>query len=441
VRLQVWGRMSNKTEGKTMKPVVKRPLVPKLRFPAFRDAGGWKIIPLNKLAKRCTQKNRDGEIKRVLTNSAEFGVLDQRDYFDKDIATQGNLESYFIVEKGDYVYNPRISATAPVGPISKNNIATGVMSPLYTVFRFTNGDNDFYAYYLKSTGWHRYMRKASSTGARHDRMAITIDDFMAMPVPVASSEKEQQKIAHCLASIDELIALEAQKLDTLRTNKKGLAQQLFPNDGASLPKLRFPEFRDAEEWEEKLLGEIATFAKGKGISKADISQNGSLPCIRYGELYTHYAETINSVISYTNVSPDDLVLSQANDVIIPASGETQIDIATASCVMQSGVALGGDLNIIRVNMNGVFLSYYLNNAKKKAISELAQGISVVHLYPSQLKTLSINVPGLLEQQKIADCLSSIDKLISAQAQKLDALKCHKWGLIQQLFPALDEVNG
>ena len=114
------------------------------------------------------------------------------------------MEKYYIVEKGDYVYNPRISAAAPVGPISKNNVATGVMSPLYSVFRFGDDNNDFYAHYFKTTGWHQYMRQASSTGARHDRMAITNDDFMAMPLPISTLE-EQQKIADCLASIDELM--------------------------------------------------------------------------------------------------------------------------------------------------------------------------------------------------------------------------------------------
>ena len=206
------------TEGET---------VPRLRFPEFRDAGEWELVSLNKLARRCTQKNRSGAITRVLTNSAEYGVVDQRDYFDKDIATQDNLEKYYIVEKGDYVYNPRISAAAPVGPISKNNVATGVMSPLYSVFRFGDDNNDFYAHYFKTTGWHQYMRQASSTGARHDRMAITNDDFMAMPLPISTLE-EQQKIADCLASIDEFITLESQRLDNLKTHKKGLMQQLFP---------------------------------------------------------------------------------------------------------------------------------------------------------------------------------------------------------------------
>jgi type I restriction enzyme S subunit len=156
-------------------------LVPKLRFPEFRSAPAWRLEPLSQLAARTKQKNRDVQITRVLTNSAEFGVMDQRDFFDKDIATQGKLESYFVVEMGSYVYNPRISAAAPVGPISKNKIGTGVMSPLYTVFSFKNESNDFYEHYFKTTGWHTYMRQASSTGARHDRMAISGEDFMAMP--------------------------------------------------------------------------------------------------------------------------------------------------------------------------------------------------------------------------------------------------------------------
>ena len=246
------------------------------------------------------------------------------------------------------------------------------------------------------------------------------------------------------------------------------------------PKLRFPEFRDAGEWEKKKMGDEASFYKGKGISKADIDLNGKTPCIRYGELYTHYGEVIDTVISTTNLSTsglflsrkndviipasgetkldiatascvmcDDIVLggdlnvilSRKNDVIIPASGETKLDIATASCVMCDDIVLGGDLNVIRSNHNGIFISYYLNGLKKNDIAKIAQGDTVVHLYPSQLEQIEIIIPKAVEQQKIADCLSSIDELIAAQTQKLDALKAHKKGLMQQLFPSLDEVKG
>lgn len=201
--------------------------LPRLRFPEFQDAENWEEKALGELADRCTRKNSQGKFNRVLTNSAEFGVIDQRDFFDKDIASQDKLAGYFIVEKGDYVYNPRISTAAPVGPISRNNVGTGVMSPLYTVFRFKDCRNDFYAFYFKTTGWHRYMRQASSTGARHDRMAITNGDFLAMPLPVTDSN-EQQKIADCLTSLDGLISVQAEKVAALIKYKKGLMQRVFP---------------------------------------------------------------------------------------------------------------------------------------------------------------------------------------------------------------------
>ena len=156
-------------------------------------------------------------------------MVNQRDYVDKDIAVQGNLKDYFIVDKGDFIYNPRVSALAPVGPISRNNIGKGIMSPLYTVFCFNRPNSDFYMYYFKSTAWHSYLRKVGNIGARHDRIAISNDDFMAMPVPDPLSA-EQQKIADCLSSLDEMIEFQAKKLEALKTHKKGLMQQLFPQE-------------------------------------------------------------------------------------------------------------------------------------------------------------------------------------------------------------------
>ena len=202
--------------------------VPRLRFPEFRGAGDWGIEKLKRLATRVVARNVQEAVSRVLTNSAEYGVIDQRDYFDKDIANKSNLGGYYIVEEGDYVYNPRISEMAPVGPTSKNNIGTGVMSPLYTVFRFHNRDNGFYAHYFASSHWHRYLREVSNSGARHDRMAVSSGEFFDMPVP-APQEKEQQKIADCLSFLDEVITLESKKLEALKVHKKGLMQQLFPS--------------------------------------------------------------------------------------------------------------------------------------------------------------------------------------------------------------------
>lgn len=199
----------------------------------------------------------------------------------------------------------------------------------------------------------------------------------------------------------------------------------------NIPHLRFPEFNG--EWSIFLLGEIAKFSKGKGISKEDISETGATECIRYGELYTTYNETIDTVFSKTNIESSDLVLSEANDIIIPASGETQIDIAKASCVLKSGIALGGDLNIIKTPNNGVFLSYYLNSKKKVDIAQLAQGISVVHLYAGQLSKLQLRIPSLPEQQKIASFFTAIDQKIFQLKRKKTLLEQYKKGVMQKIF--------
>ena len=200
--------------------------VPQLRFPEFRDTPEWDLTRLTNLAKRITKRNPRGIQLRVLTNSAEHGLVDQREYFDKKIAI--NTDNYFIVELGDYVYNPRISTIAPVGPISKNRIGKGLISPLYMAFRFNHKSNDYFFYYFKSTHWHDYVQKVSNRGARYDRIAISSMEFLQMPVPTPS-RNEQQKIANCLGSLDNLIATSEQKLEALRQHKQGLMQQLFPS--------------------------------------------------------------------------------------------------------------------------------------------------------------------------------------------------------------------
>ncbi|MGB5888285.1 MAG: restriction endonuclease subunit S [Acinetobacter venetianus] len=211
-------------------------------------------------------------------------------------------------------------------------------------------------------------------------------------------------------------------------------QVLDFQENSVLPKLRFTEFEQEAQWDIKKLANIATFLKGKGISKADIDETGVIPCIRYGELYTTYNEIIDKVLSKTNIPTSNLVFSKKNDVIIPSSGETQEDIAKASCVMLDDIALGGDLNIIRSNENGVFISYYLNSSLKSEISKIAQGNAVVHLYANQLKKLEIAIPSPSEQEKIVNCLSSLDKLIESASIKLKLYVKHRTGVLQQLFP-------
>ena len=197
------------------------------------------------------------------------------------------------------------------------------------------------------------------------------------------------------------------------------------------PKLRFNEF--SGEWEIKKLGEVGEFFKGSTLSKANLSEKGK-PCILYGELYTKYGEVIKKAISKTNLDDSKLVIGKKNDVLIPSSGESAIDIATASCLQQDDVILGGDLNVFRSDkLNGVFTSYQLNTSKRNEIAKLSQGASVVHIYNTQLSKLKLNIPKLEEQEKIASLFSLIDDKISLHGEKVEALKDYKKGMMQKIF--------
>ena len=268
-------------------------------------------------------------------------------------------------------------------------------------------------------------------------LSVNMDAFKKLVIRYPASLSEQRKIAECFSSIDKQIAATKRKLEQLKEHKRGLIQRLFPTKGKTVPELRFTEFRNDGEWEIKKLRDIATFSKGKGISKTDVTANGTTPCIRYGELYTTYKETITDVSSYTDLPVTDLFLSKANDVIIPSSGETKEDIATASCIIKDGIAIGGDINVIRTSNNGIFLSYYLTYVKKNDIARIAQGVSIIHLYNEQLRDLVVELPNSIkEQQRIADCLQSVDNVIKSYEDKITALELHKKGLMQQLFPKL-----
>lgn len=199
----------------------------------------------------------------------------------------------------------------------------------------------------------------------------------------------------------------------------------------NVPALRFPEF--TEEWQGEQLQEIAELSKGIGISKEQLSENGT-PCILYGELYTKYkSEIISKIISQTDIEKSKLKHSKQNDVIIPCSGETAIDIAVARCVPFDNVLLGGDLNVIRLHKyDGAFMAYQLNGKRKTDIAKLAQGVSVVHLYGENLKSIKTYNPSLQEQQKIVKLLSMLDERLEVQNKIIEKLQSLIRGIVTKI---------
>tara|TARA_R110002020_G_scaffold51034_8_gene144593 strand:+ start:367 stop:1656 length:1290 start_codon:yes stop_codon:yes gene_type:complete len=418
----------------------KLKLVPELRFPEFEKDGEWELKLFSKFIK-LDRGSSPRPIQEYLTQD-ESGVnwikigdtknaINSTIYQVEERITSKGAQKSRRVEKGELI----LANSMSFGKTYELAIEGCIYDGWFVLRKYEKHFIKQFLLQMLNSNYMQNQYKRLSAGGIVQNIS---SDIVYNSQLFHTSISEQQKIASCLSSLDELITANREKLEALQAHKKGLMQNLFPQEGQTVPNYRFSEFENDGEWEEVELGKIAKFSKGKGISKSDISLNGALPCIRYGELYTHYRETILEIKSSTNLDPKDLVLSEANDVIIPSSGETPIDIATASCVLKSGVALGGDLNIIKSELNGIFLSYYLNNVKKQEIAQMAQGISVVHLYSNQLKALKINIPSDGEQLKITKCLSDLDELITIQVEKIEQLQNHKKGLMQGLFPKIED---
>jgi type I restriction enzyme, S subunit len=404
--------------------------VPKLRFKEFIN--DWKITSLGSeigisSASRVLKEQwrasgvpffRTSDVISIFKSEENQKVFISYDLFEKLSNKSGRIK------KGDLLITGGGSIGIPY--LKKDN------SPLY----FKDADllwlkssekinGEFLYNFFQSQSFKVYLKSISHTGTISH---FTIEQAKTTPINLPSKE-EQTKIANFLTTVDKKISQLNEQHQLMIQYKKGVMQKIFSQE------IRFKDDNgeDFGEWEEKLLGDIVTFSRGKGISKSDITKNGKNPCIRYGELYTKYGVVIDEINSFTDLKLKDCVLSKANQVIIPASGETKIDIATASCVLVDNVILGGDINILTSNENGIFLANYLNFSKRMEISQLAQGISVIHLYAKQLANLSIKLPCVKEQDKIAKFLRVLDNKIESLALQLELTKTWKKGLLQKMF--------
>ena len=397
---------------------------PRLRFPEF--SGEWEEKKLGDVATKMNRRNSQLEVSRVLTNSANAGIVDQNEYFDRDIAVKDNTANYHIVEIEDFVYNPRISTAAPVGPISVNKIGRGIMSPLYTVFKIRTGCISFFEQYFQTTIWHSYLKSIANFGARFDRMNITSEGFFSMPL-LLPSQAEQEKIAECLTEMDNLISAQTQKVDALKEKKKGLMQQLFPQPGQTTPKLRFPGFTG--DWEEKKLGEVATInPRTESLPERFIYID--LESVESGVLLK------NNLIESKNAPSRAQRLLKCGDIIFQMVRPYQknnyhfFKKDDEEYVASTGYAQ------IRYNDCSSYLYYYLHtDAFVGKVIKKCVGGNYPAINSTDLSNIMVVLPPTLpEQQKIAECLTSLDELIVAESAELDALKEHKKGLMQQMFP-------
>lgn len=405
----------------------KNKMVPEIRFPEFNDE--WNINKTEILIQSGNSYPINSYLKSGVLLIQGLNIYPGKLNLTNPIFVDKNSNNnrHVAIKEGDIILGLN-------RPIINNNIKACLFTLAEAYLYQRAGVLKFSKKHIHNTFLYQYIRSeiflkkltlelvgSDQPYIKSNLFEITKNYFALLP--------EQKKIAKFLSSIDQRIQLLEERKEKLQAYKKGVMQQIFSQ------QIRFKQEdgSDFPEWEEKKLKDIATITKGKGISKNDITENGIYYCIRYGELYTHYDEIISEVLNKTNSCDKNLIFSETNDVIIPSSGETHLDIAKASCILKDGVILGGDLNIIRSEMNGVFLSYYLNHSQKYDISKLAQGSSVIHLYASHLLSLKIIIPSLPEQNKISSFIQSISKRINQTQSQIDKTKEFKKGLLQKMF--------
>jgi len=411
--------------------------LPKLRFPEFH--GDWEYQKLTDIASVINEKAGNGKYT-LMSITSGVGLVSQIEKFGREIAGQA-YKNYIVIRENDFAYNKSSTKDAPEGFIAmySGKEAGAVPNSIFTCFR-TQRDRVIpkYLSYLFLGNLHgKWLRNFITVGARaHGSLNVDNEDLMSLPVPLPKKETlaEQQKIADCLTSLDDLIAAQSQKVEALQAYKKGLMQNLFPAEGESVPRLRFPEFQSAGEWEEIKLGELGTPILGLTYSPSDIRDEGLLvlrsPNIKDGVIVLDDCVYVTPDIKRAN-------LSKPNDILI--------------CVRNGSTSLIGKNAIIPDGMplctHGAFMTvfraktpkfvYQLLQTKTYQIQVAAGlGARINSINNSQLVNYKFFVPTLLEeQQRIAELLSALDEQISVQGEALAALKVHKKGLMQGLFPS------
>jgi type I restriction enzyme S subunit len=435
--------MSSEKEAGNMNQDETPALLPNLRFPDFRGAEGWAQVTLKSIADPVRERAVQSEGNEVLSLSAEYGLVLQGDFFGKKVAGD-NIERYLQIVRNDFVYNDRTTKASDYGTIKRlSRYASGIVSPIYKCFRFGNQeDSAFWEYYFESGVHDIALRGLVNEGARAGRFNISISQFLST---IASRPEisEQQKIADCLSSLDELIAAQAQNVEALKTHKKGLMQQLFPREGELQPRLRFLEFQNAGEWEEtelgQCLGKVIDY-RGKPPPKAE----SGVPLITAKNVRFGWLDMTND--EYIEADAYDSWMTKG----IPTVGDilftTEAPLGNVGMFPAEGTyALGQRIITLRCKTKKCIPEFLFQSLLGPELQERidfhSTGSTAKGIKSSVFVTLAFRHPKVPEQQRIADFLSSLDFLISAENHKLEALMSHKKGLMQQLFPSTggDEI--
>lgn len=401
---------------------------PNIRFNQFKEL--WKVVKLDSISQKVKSKNINNSFENVLTNSAEFGIVPQRDFFDKDIANLKSLSGYYVVQPNDFVYNPRISNKAPVGPIKANFLnITGVISPLYYVFRTQNIDVFFLAKYFDSSYWHKFMKLNGDTGARSDRFAIKDSVFKEMPIPFPSLA-EQSAISTFFRNLDDLLSSYKDNLANYQSLKVTMLSKMFPKAGQTVPEIRLDGFEG--EWELIKLGEVCDLIT-KGTTAKSQSEQGKVNFVKVENLKD------NEIYSVVKISEEEHLGSLKRSILF--EGDILFSIAGTlgrTAIVRNNVLPANTnqaLAIIRgYKLDAYFLLIVLSG---EVVKDYIRKNPTVGAQPNlsleQVSSLKIQAPSIEEQQAIGAYFSNLDNLINSHQEKISQLETLKKKLLQDMF--------
>ncbi len=410
-----------------MRAESKSELVPALRLPEFQHQAPWLIAVGGELFDQISNKNHDSDLP-ILAITQEQGAV-PRDHIDYHVTvSEKSVASYKVVEPGDFI----ISLRSFQGGIEFSKFL-GLCSPAYVILRL-RGEQDprFFKHLFKT---QRFIEELSREieGVRDGKM-VSYKQFSTIRISTPVEYSEMERVADVLDSVDRLIETETEKLDALKDHKQGLILELFPIKGETLPKRRFPGFQDPEGWVEKPLGEIAHYENGKAYEK-DIEEDGDFVVVN-----ARFISTDGEVLKFSN---ERYCIASKGDVLMVLS-DLPKGRALAKCfLVDEDEKYAVNQRVSRLTAHSIestFLYYALD--RHPFLLAFNDGLNQTHLSKGSVLECPIAFPlDKNEQAKIVATLKAVDEQIRSQAQKVERLQDHKQGLLQQLFPVLDEVEG
>jgi type I restriction enzyme S subunit len=422
-------------------------LTPKLRFPEFREEPEWTAEKLGAVASLITE--RAGNKKCIpMSITSGVGLVSQEEKFGRTIA--GNqYKNYLVLQKDDFAYNKSATKEFPQGFITMytGDEPAAVPNSIFTCFRASENRivPDFLNFLFLGNLHGKWLKKYIEVSARaHGSLSVDDGDLMSLPVPLPDGESslaEQQKIAESLSTLNEVIEAESQKLDALKAHKQGLMQQLFPSGGKTVPHLRFPEFQKAQEWESDSLGEIFETTSG-GTPNRSVKEywRGDIPWITTSLVDFRVITQAEEFITAEGLRNSSAKLFPKGTVLMAlyGQGKTRGQVALLGFEASTNQACAAILPRKGIDPYFVFLNLA---GRYEELRELSNSGGQENLSQGLIREIPFSFPSdEAEQRKITTCLFSLGELIAAQSDKLDALKTHKKGLMQQLFPSPTEAE-